>query len=94
MNSGELTAEQIEVLQQKLQPAVQFAQALLARIEAQQFPWNDPLRLRTLFTLDQLEAMQQLLDRLAKERVTKDTYLMGCRSQRESKRQWRDRRNG
>ena len=92
MQSSDLTAEQIEALQQKLLPAAVFLKSLAARIEQQQFPQLDPLRMRTLIALDQLEALQQVLEHLAKDRTTRDTYLLGCRSEREYKRKLRENR--
>lgn len=92
MNSGDLTMEQIEALRQKLLPMMAWVKSLETRIEQQKFPPLDPLRLRTLCLYDQLQAMEQILDKLSRERTIKDTYLMGCRSQREFKRAQRERR--
>ena len=94
MHSGDLTTEQIEKLRQGLQPALKFIQALLVRMEAQKFPLLDPLRMRTVSSLDQLEALQQVLDYLAQQRADRDSLMLNCKSEREYKRALRDRRNG
>lgn len=94
MHSGDLTTEQIEQLRQRLLPALKFVRALLERIDAQKFPLLDPLRMRAVSSLDQLEALQQVLDYLAQQRADRDAFMLGCRSEREYKRAMRDRRNG
>lgn len=92
MNSADLTAEQLDVLQKQLQPHVDYLKSLLARIEQQEFPITDQLRLRVLFTLDQFEALQQVVANLATNRVNRDTYLRGI-VPRDWKRQQREKRN-
>ena len=69
-----------------------FVRSLLERIEAQQFPALDPLRLRTITALDQLEALQHVLDHLAQQSGDRDRFMLGCRSEREYKRATRDKR--
>ena len=92
MQSDDLTADQIEALKSRLVPVIQYLQALQARMTAQHFPWQDRLRLRALIALDALEAMHDVLEHLAKERVTRDTYMLGVKP-RDWKRQQRDKRN-
>lgn len=97
MDSSQLTAEQLDVLLRKITAQAKYLRSLAKRIDEQKFPTVDRLRLRTLFALDQIEALQKLLEQLAKERETKDIYMMGTgrsNSERERKRQWREQRNG
>lgn len=94
MQTADLTGEQLDALQKQLRPMIVFMRKLHARMTAQQFPATDLLRLRTLTTLDQLEAMQHVLEQLAKARTERDDYLMSAKSQREYKRRLREKRNG
>ena len=93
MHSGDLTAEQLDAIQARLQPSLGLLKRLLERMTAQGFPPSDPLRLRALCALDQLELLQTTLQRLAQARLTRDDYLLGL-SPRDYKRQLRDKRNG
>jgi hypothetical protein len=93
MNSADLTAAQLDALLQRVQGHVAFLQALLNRMEQQQFPQLDQLRLRTLMALDQLEMLQKTVERLAAERTRREE-LWSAKSTREFKRRWRDQRNG
>jgi hypothetical protein len=64
---------------------VVFVRSLLTRIEQQKFLPLDPLRMQTIYTLDQLEALQKVLEHLAKDRAIRDTYMMGARSKRQQR---------
>lgn len=90
MDSSQLTAEQLGTLLHQITAQAKYLQSLAKRIDEQKFPTVDRLRLRTLFALDQVEALQKLLEQLAKERETRDIYMMGTgrgKMEREPKRQ-------
>lgn len=48
MDSGDLTAEQLEILRKQVEPVRRFLEALKERMEQQRFPYGDRLRQRVV----------------------------------------------